>query len=203
MKIEHFLLAGIVAALASMLASTGVQATPPDPLPAASEALESASPPHGELVANPAQWWDRVKEELFADIELSEAQRTQIDAIMEKGAHDRARFKEAGAGLAQARLEGSAERVEARECERLGLVNRVVPDADLEKDALAWAKQIAAGPPVALRYMKDNLNRALQHDLRACLDMEAERMVQGAMTEDYLEAVAAFQEKRAPIFKGR
>ncbi len=97
----------------------------------------------------------------------------------------------------------TAERVDAAECLRVGLVNRVVPDAELEKEALEWARRIAAGPPIALRYMKDNLNRALVQDLRACLDMEAERMVQGATTEDYLEAVAAFSEKRAPVFKGR
>jgi enoyl-CoA hydratase/carnithine racemase len=108
------------------------------------------------------------------------------------------------AGPAKAReLFYTAERIEAEECARLGLVNRVVPDAALDADALAWAKQIAAGPPVALRFMKDNLNRALHHDLASCLDVEAERMVQGAMTEDYLEAVAAFAEKRAPVFTGR
>ena len=51
--------------------------------------------------------------------------------------------------------------------------------------------------------MKDNLNRALGDDLASCLDREAERMVEGALTEDYLEAVAAFVEKRAPVFRGR
>jgi enoyl-CoA hydratase/carnithine racemase len=95
-----------------------------------------------------------------------------------------------------------AERVEARECERLGIVNRVVPDAELGQEAMGWARRIAAGPPIALRYMKENLNRALREDLAACLEIEAERMVQGAMTEDYVEAVQAFQEKRAPHFKG-
>ncbi len=82
-------------------------------------------------------------------------------------------------------------------------MNRVVPDADLEKESLALAKRIAAGAPIALGYMKDNLNRALREDLASCLDVEAERMVQGAMTEDYLEAVRAFGEKRAPVFRGR
>jgi 2-(1,2-epoxy-1,2-dihydrophenyl)acetyl-CoA isomerase len=82
-------------------------------------------------------------------------------------------------------------------------VNRVVPDADLEKEALALAARLAAGPPVALRYMKDGLNRALTESLEACLDLEADRMVQSAGTEDYLEAVRAFQEKRAPEFKGK
>jgi enoyl-CoA hydratase/carnithine racemase len=107
-------------------------------------------------------------------------------------------------GPAKAReLMFTAERVDAAACLALGLVNRVVPDAELEKAALAWAKQIAAGPPIAMRYMKDNLNRALTEPLETVLDLEAERMVAGAQTEDYLEAVAAFTEKRAPAFKGK
>ncbi len=96
----------------------------------------------------------------------------------------------------------TGDRLDARECERLGIVNRVVPDADLAKAARALAQRIAAGPPIALRYMKENLNRALGESLRACLDAEAERMVQSATTDDYLEAVRAFQEKRTPIFRG-
>jgi 2-(1,2-epoxy-1,2-dihydrophenyl)acetyl-CoA isomerase len=107
-------------------------------------------------------------------------------------------------GTARAReLFFTGDRLSARECERLGLVNRVVPDAELEKEALELARRIAAGPPVALRYMKDNLNRALHQELGACLDLEAERMVLGAQTEDYLEAVRAFGEKRPPVFRGR
>ncbi len=82
-------------------------------------------------------------------------------------------------------------------------MNRVVPDAGLAAAALDFAARIAAGPPIALRYMKDNLNRALTESLEALLDVEAERMVQGAGTEDYVEAVHAFAEKRAPVFKGR
>ena len=107
-------------------------------------------------------------------------------------------------GTAKAReLLFTAARLDARECERLGLANRVVPDASLETESLALARQIAAGPPIALRYMKENLNRALHAPLQACLDEEAERMVGGAFTEDYVEAVKAFSEKRAPLFKGR
>ena len=51
--------------------------------------------------------------------------------------------------------------------------------------------------------MKDNLNRALGADLGALLDLEAERMVASAQTEDYLEAVRAYAEKRRPEFRGR
>jgi enoyl-CoA hydratase/carnithine racemase len=107
-------------------------------------------------------------------------------------------------GTAAAReLYFTGARVDARECLRLGIVSRVVPDADLEAASLELARRIAAGPPIALRYMKENLNRALREDLQACLDVEAERMVRSAQTEDYVEAVKAFQERRAPEFKGR
>jgi enoyl-CoA hydratase/carnithine racemase len=95
------------------------------------------------------------------------------------------------------------DRLDSLALERLGLVNRVVPDAELEPEATALARRLAAGPPIALRYMKDGLNRALTDPLEACLDLEADRMVQSASTEDYVEAVRAFQEKRAPVFKGR
>ena len=107
-------------------------------------------------------------------------------------------------GTAKAReLLFSSDRVSSAECLALGLANRVVPDEALPEESMALARQIAAGPPIALRMMKDNLNRALIHDLQSCLDLEAERMVRGAMTEDYLEGVAAFSEKRAPVFRGR
>ena len=96
-----------------------------------------------------------------------------------------------------------SSRLDAAECLRLGVANRVVPDADIEKEAFALAAQIAAGPPIALRSMKDNLNRALTHDLQSCLDTECERMVAGAFTQDYVEAVKAFTEKRPGVFKGR
>lgn len=107
-------------------------------------------------------------------------------------------------GTAVAReLYFTADRLDARACERLGLVNRVVPDAELGAESQALARRIAAGPPIALAWMKDNLNRALRDDLATCLNLEAERMVAGATTDDYLEAVRAFHEKRPPRFRGR
>jgi len=107
-------------------------------------------------------------------------------------------------GPARAReLMFTGARLDARECERLGLANRVVPDADFARESVAWARQIAAGPPVALRYMKENLNRALIADLQSSLDVEAERMVASAFTEDFVETVKASTEKRPPKFRGR
>jgi 2-(1,2-epoxy-1,2-dihydrophenyl)acetyl-CoA isomerase len=96
----------------------------------------------------------------------------------------------------------TAERVDASTCLDLGILNRVVPNDSLQDEAMAWATKIAAGPPIALRWMKSNLNRAINADLETCLDYEADRMVRGALTDDYTEAVAAFAEKREPEFKG-
>lgn len=107
-------------------------------------------------------------------------------------------------GTAKAReLYFTARRVLADECLELGIVNRVVADDRLQQESFELARTIAAGPPIAHRFMKENLNLALEADLQTCLDQEADRMVRGAMTEDYQEAVAAFAEKRKPDFKGR
>lgn len=97
----------------------------------------------------------------------------------------------------------TAERVDAANMLELGIVNRVVPAESLDEEAFALAARIAAGPPIALGWMKANLNRALDHDLEECLRYEADRMVRGALTDDYVEAVSAFAEKRKPEFKGR
>ena len=107
-------------------------------------------------------------------------------------------------GTAKAReLYYTAERVSAQECERLGIVNRVVPDDKLQEEAMTLAKRIASGPPIAIRYMKENMTRAVTQDLRTCLDMEADRLVRVTQTEDFREAVKAFVEKRPPTFRGR
>ena len=107
-------------------------------------------------------------------------------------------------GTAKAReLYYTADRVSVRECERLGIVNRVVADDELHAEALALAKRIAAGPPIAIGYMKENLNRAVSQDLRTCLDMEADRLIRVQQTEDFREAVRAFVDKRPPTFRGR
>ena len=93
--------------------------------------------------------------------------------------------------------------VEAAEALRMGLVGRVVPDADLERETRAVALSLARGARVALGYMKANLNAAEQGSLETVLDWEAMRHARCATTEDHREAAAAFVEKRPPVFKGR
>ena len=107
-------------------------------------------------------------------------------------------------GIAKAKeLFFTSRRVGAAEGLALGIFNEVVPDDRLAGRTAELARTIADGPPVALRYMKENLNRAVGADLRTCLALEADRMSRSAQTQDHREAVAAFLGKRAPVFKGQ
>lgn len=107
-------------------------------------------------------------------------------------------------GTARAReLMFTADKVDANRCEAIGLVNRVVPDADLQSEAFRLAQTMASGPTLALRYMKDNLDEALAFDFATARDHEAERLIRTTMTADHREAVQAFIEKRKPNFTGR
>jgi enoyl-CoA hydratase/carnithine racemase len=106
-------------------------------------------------------------------------------------------------GTSRAReLMFTAEKVDAARCEAIGLFNRVVPDDRLQDEAFALAKSFAEGPALALRYMKDNLDEALEVNFDTARDREAERLVRLTSTADHREAVQAFIEKRRPVFKG-
>ena len=106
-------------------------------------------------------------------------------------------------GLAKAKeLFFTGRRVQSDECLELGLFNQVVPDDQLQKATMELAKQIASGPPIAIGYMKENINKALELDLRGALAQEADRLMRCAETNDHKEAVRAFMEKRAPVFNG-
>ena len=96
-----------------------------------------------------------------------------------------------------------SERIDARRCETLGLVNRVVPDSELREAAFALATSLAQGPSIALAHIKDNLDHALRSDFLDLMDQEAANMVRSSRTADHKEAVRAFIEKRKPVFAGR
>ncbi|HZP42737.1 MAG TPA: enoyl-CoA hydratase-related protein [Candidatus Binatia bacterium] len=91
----------------------------------------------------------------------------------------------------------------AADAERLGLVNEVVPAADLEPTARAWAERLAQGPTFAIGLSKRLLNRSLQADLDALFAEEAFTQALVANSEDMREGIRAFMEKRPPAFKGR
>jgi 2-(1,2-epoxy-1,2-dihydrophenyl)acetyl-CoA isomerase len=107
-------------------------------------------------------------------------------------------------GVARAKeLYYTGRRVGADEGLALGIFNEVVADDELMARTRTLAESIAAGPPIALRYMKENLNRAVAADLRSALALEADRMVRCTRTEDHREAVQAFIGKRKPVFHGK
>jgi enoyl-CoA hydratase/carnithine racemase len=107
------------------------------------------------------------------------------------------------AGTARAReLMYLSERIDARRGEALGLINRVVPDVELQHEAFMIARTLANGPGSAYAAIKDNLDRALSSDFLTSLDHEAENMVAAAASAQHKEAVRAFIEKRPANFAG-
>ena len=107
-------------------------------------------------------------------------------------------------GTAKAReLYYTADLLGADEALALGLVNRVVADAELEAETQALAARIARGPRIALGYMKRNMNAAETGALAELLDLEAWHHTRCGLTEDHQEAARAFVEKREPNFRGR
>lgn len=94
------------------------------------------------------------------------------------------------------------EKVDAPTALRLGLVNRVVPAADLASTTAALAAKLAAGPRLAYVHMKRNLNAALNSTLEEMLAQEAFSNARVSLSSDAKEAAMAFLEKRAPKFRG-
>jgi len=92
---------------------------------------------------------------------------------------------------------------DAGEAQKLGLVNRVVPDAELEKETQALAQRLAQGPTLALARAKELVYRGLSESLETQLENERHFMGLSAISEDFREGVQAFLEKRVPKFEGR
>jgi len=97
----------------------------------------------------------------------------------------------------------TGRRVGAEEALRLGLVNRVAPDADVVAHAVALAGQIAEGGPIALAAAKAAIQDGLDLSLDDGLELEYQRYQEVIPTQDRLEGLAAFREKRKPRYQGR
>ena len=92
--------------------------------------------------------------------------------------------------------------VNAVDCERLGLVNRVVASAEAEAQTLELAKRIAAGPPLVHAWIKRAVYAAQSSSLDEALNVEARGQMQLLHSKDFLEGISAFFQKRPPNFTG-
>lgn len=96
----------------------------------------------------------------------------------------------------------SARMVEAAEALQLGLVNEVVPDAQLEERAIALAEELANAATFALAMGKRLFRGAVQPSLEAFLELESHVQSLALQSDDHKEGTAAFREKRKPTFVG-
>ena len=92
--------------------------------------------------------------------------------------------------------------VDADEAARIGLVNQVVDESELDDAVLALARKIADGPPVVVRMIKRATYQSLRTDLRTSLDLISSHTGVVGLMSDSAEAMAAFREKRKPRYTG-
>ena len=117
-----------------------------------------------------------------------------------------------GATYSLPRIAGTAKAMElmitsdtfdAAEAQRIGLLNRVVPEEDLMTVARELADKIAKGPSVAIRLIKQAIRRGIHNSLEQQIEFECFADYICFRTEDHKEAVSSFLEKRQPVFKGK
>ncbi|HEX6843196.1 MAG TPA: enoyl-CoA hydratase [Stellaceae bacterium] len=110
------------------------------------------------------------------------------------------------------RLAGTAKALElfwtgdligAEEAERIGIVNKVVPDDQLMSHVREVAAKIAKGPPLSIRFIKRAVYQGTRIDLRTSLDLISSHYAVVSSSADHREAVAAYLEKRKPSFSGK
>jgi 2-(1,2-epoxy-1,2-dihydrophenyl)acetyl-CoA isomerase len=96
-----------------------------------------------------------------------------------------------------------SERIDANRCVELGLANMAVPAAELQDVTFAWAQRLAKRAPLSLAATKKVMRHAMDHDWASSYDAEAELQQLLVGSDDNLEGVQAFFEKREPNFKGK
>jgi 2-(1,2-epoxy-1,2-dihydrophenyl)acetyl-CoA isomerase len=96
----------------------------------------------------------------------------------------------------------SGRMVGAEEALAIGLVNRVAPAETLREDAMAWARQLASGPPLAVGRIKRALHESLDRDLETMLAIELENQLACFESQDVKRGLFAFSSKDTPRFEG-
>jgi 2-(1,2-epoxy-1,2-dihydrophenyl)acetyl-CoA isomerase len=100
-------------------------------------------------------------------------------------------------------LSVESERIPADRCVELGLANKAVPAEELQSAAVEWAEKLAKRAPLSLEATKKTMRYAMDNDWASTFNMEADWQQVLAGSEDNVEGVAAFFEKREPKFKGK
>ena len=95
------------------------------------------------------------------------------------------------------------DKVSAEEAERLGMVYKVVSEGDFLETVEKTANTLSHMPTLALGDTTKLLNASMDNSMEQQLDMESKFQIESAQSEDYAEGVAAFVEKRKPVFKGK
>lgn len=129
--------------------------------------------------------------------------QTEVNVGLVPGAGGTQRLPRAVGARKAKQLIFTGEQIDAQEALRLGLVNQVVPAAELEKATMALATKLMEKSPVILRFAKEALSQATRRGLREGLTAESKLFAACFATEDTREGVSAFLEKRRPRFKGR
>ena len=100
-------------------------------------------------------------------------------------------------------LSVESERISAERCVQLGLANKAVPAEDLQSAALDWAESLAQRAPRSLAATKKTMRHAVDNDWASTFELEADWQQALAGSDDNIEGVAAFFEKRQPKFTGK
>lgn len=95
------------------------------------------------------------------------------------------------------------EKVNAQEAKELGLATKVIPMERWQDEITAFAERLAGMPTAAIAIIKKNLKASWESTLEECLERDAQGQRQAGLTIDHKEGVAAFMQKRKPVFQGK
>lgn len=175
------------------------------PTPAAMAALECDKPMIAAVNGAAVGWGMELA--LYADIRICSEKAKFAELFIKRGlVCDVGGFYRLPSIVGPAKaaeLLFTGDVIDAQEALRIGLVTEVTPHDLLMVRAKALAARIAVNPPLALRYMKEGLRRGTYGDARELGGWAIETIRALMKTEDHKEGVAAFLEKREPVFKGK